>query len=80
MSETNVIKVDKEDFENEFQNIFELQYVENEGPDLRIDLTEDLSIWLRNESSVEGCLPKRYRKKVNSIIEKLQLQNDVTYL
>ena len=80
MSESNVIKFDKEDFENEFQQEFDLQYVENEGPDLRIDLTEDLSIWLRNESSVDGCLPKRYRKKVNSIIEKLHLQNDVTYL
>jgi hypothetical protein len=35
---------------------------------------------LRNESSVEGCLPKRYRKKVNTILEKLQVQNDVVYL
>jgi len=51
-------KVDKEDFENEFQQSFDIQYVENEGPDLRIDLTEDLSLWLRNETSVEGCLHK----------------------
>lgn len=80
MVEDDVIKVDKEDFEDELYNVFDLHYVENEGPDLRIDLTEDLSIWLRNESSVEGCLPKRYRKKVNDVIEKLHLRNDVTYL
>lgn len=80
LNSNNLIKIDKEDFENEFQHEFDVHYVENEGNDLRIDLSEDLSLWLRNESSVEGCLPKRYRKKVNTILEKLQVQNDVVYL
>jgi len=73
-------RVNRDKFEDYFYEQFDLQYVESEGDDTRIDFDSETSIWLRDGLSVEGCLPKNMKLKVNSIISKLKLENCIEYI
>lgn len=68
-----------EDFESAVTEKFDPTYAESEGQDFRLDF-HDASVWMRGGRSVEGILPKSMKTKMDAIVKKLKLRNDIKYV